>query len=55
MDSTEKDEIGGIIAAFEAQIGERHRPLALIGRFRVRAGAGSDRKGVCQGGGADRN
>ena len=39
MDS-EMDEVGGIIAAFEAQVGERHQPLALIGRFRVRAGAG---------------
>ena len=40
MDSTEMDEVGGIIAAFEAQVGQRHRPIALIGRFRVRAGAG---------------
>jgi quinol monooxygenase YgiN len=40
MDSTEMDEVGGIIAAFEAQVGQRHRPLALIGRFRVCAGAG---------------
>jgi quinol monooxygenase YgiN len=39
MDS-EIDEIGGIIAAFAAQIGERHRPLALIARFRVRSGTG---------------
>jgi quinol monooxygenase YgiN len=40
MDSTEMDEVGGIIAAFEAQVGEPHRPLALIAHFRVRAGAG---------------
>ena len=39
MDS-EMDEVGRIIATFEAQVGERHRPLALIARFRVRAGAG---------------
>ena len=40
MDSIEMDEVGGIIAAFAAQVGERHRALALIARFRVRAGAG---------------
>jgi len=40
MDSTERDEVGGIIAAFEAQVGDRHQSLALIGRFRIRAGAG---------------
>lgn len=41
MDSTEMDEVGVLIAAFSAQVGERHRPLALIARFRVRTGAGS--------------
>ena len=40
MDSTEIDEVAAIIAAFDAQVGDRHRSLALIGRFRVRAGAG---------------
>ena len=41
MDSAETDEIGRIIAAFAAQVGERHRPLALIARFRVRSGTGT--------------
>lgn len=40
MDSTRTDEVGTIIAAFAGQIGERHVPLALIGRFRVRSGMG---------------
>lgn len=40
MNRTATDEIGGIIAAFAAQVGDRRRPLALIARFRVRAGAG---------------
>ena len=41
MNTAEKDEVGGIIAAFATQVGDRHRPLALIARFRVRAGAGA--------------
>ena len=41
MASTPTDQVDGIIAAFAAQVGERNRPLALIGRFRVRAAAGS--------------
>ena len=40
MNTTAADEVGGIIAAFAAQVGDHHRPLALIARFRVRAGAG---------------
>jgi quinol monooxygenase YgiN len=40
MSTHATDEVGGIIAAFAAQVGDRHRPLALIVRFRVRAGAG---------------
>jgi len=40
MNTTETDEIGGIIATFATQVGDHHRPLALIARFRVRAGAG---------------
>jgi quinol monooxygenase YgiN len=40
MNTTATDEVGGIVAAFAAQVGDPHRPLALIGRFRVRAGAG---------------
>ncbi|HEY1272764.1 MAG TPA: putative quinol monooxygenase [Terriglobales bacterium] len=40
MDTTTVDEIGGIIAAFETQVGDRHRPLAIIARFRVRTAAG---------------
>ena len=41
MDSAETDEVGRIIAAFAAQVGERHRTLALIARFRVRSGTGT--------------
>jgi quinol monooxygenase YgiN len=40
MDTTAMDQVGGIIAAFAAEIGDHHRPLALIARFRVRSGAG---------------
>lgn len=40
MNTTATDEVGGIVAAFAAQLGDHHRPLALIARFRVRAGAG---------------
>jgi quinol monooxygenase YgiN len=40
MNSNAADEVGGIIAAFAAQVGHRQRPLALIARFRVRAGTG---------------
>jgi quinol monooxygenase YgiN len=40
MNTSAPDEVGGIIAAFAAEVGDRHRPLALIARFRVRAGAG---------------
>jgi len=40
MDSTETDEVARIIAAFAAQVADRHRPLALIARFRVRPGTG---------------
>ena len=38
--NAETDEVGAIIAAFAAQVGDRHRAVALIARFRVRAGAG---------------
>jgi quinol monooxygenase YgiN len=41
METTAIDEVGGIITAFEAQVGDRRRPLAIIARFRVRVGAGS--------------
>jgi quinol monooxygenase YgiN len=41
MNTTATDEVGGIIATFAAQVGDHHQPLALIARFRVRAGAGS--------------
>lgn len=41
MDTIALDEVGGIIAAFEAQVGHRQRPLAIIARFRVRSGTGS--------------
>jgi quinol monooxygenase YgiN len=40
MNTSAADEVGGIIAAFAAQVGDHHGPLALIARFRVRAGAG---------------
>ena len=40
MASTENDEVAKIIAAFAAQVGDRHRPLALIARFRVQPGTG---------------
>jgi len=40
MGTTTNDEVGSIIAAFAAQVGDRHRSLALIARFRVRKGAG---------------
>lgn len=40
MKSAASDEVGGIIAAFEAQVGNRHSPLAIIGRFSVRGGTG---------------
>jgi quinol monooxygenase YgiN len=40
MQGPETDEVGEIIAAFAAQVGDRHRPVALIAHFRVRAGAG---------------
>jgi quinol monooxygenase YgiN len=40
MEVTAADEVAVIIAAFAAQVGDRHRPLALIVRFRVRTGAG---------------
>lgn len=40
MNTTTTDEVGRIIAAFAAQVGDHHRPLALIVRFRVCAGAG---------------
>ena len=40
MNTGAKDGIGAIIAAFAAQIGGHQQPVALIGRFRVRAGAG---------------
>jgi quinol monooxygenase YgiN len=40
MNTTAADEVGGIIAAFAAQLGDHQRSLALIARFRVRAGAG---------------
>ena len=40
MNTTAADQVGGIIAAFAAQVGDHHRPLALLARFRVRAGAG---------------
>lgn len=39
MDTT-TDEVGRIVAAFAAQVGDRHRSLALIARFQVRTGAG---------------
>jgi quinol monooxygenase YgiN len=38
--TTAIDEVGGIIAAFAAELGDCHLPLALIVRFRVRKGAG---------------
>ena len=41
MNTTATDEVSGIVAAFAAQVGGRHQPLALIARFRARAGAGS--------------
>ena len=41
MNNAPTDEVGSIIAAFAAELGGRDRPLALIARFRVRAGAGS--------------
>lgn len=34
------DEVGGIIAAFADQMGDRRRSLAIIARFRVRKGVG---------------
>ena len=40
MNTTAADQVGGIIAGFAAQVGDHHRPLALLARFRVRAGAG---------------
>lgn len=40
MKTSATDEVGGIIAAFEARIGDHHRPLAIIVRFRVHSGAG---------------
>jgi quinol monooxygenase YgiN len=40
MNTNATDEVGGIIAAFAVQIGDHHRPLALIGQFRVRTGTG---------------
>jgi quinol monooxygenase YgiN len=40
MNTTDTDEVGGIVAAFASQVGGRHQPLALIARFRVRTGAG---------------
>jgi quinol monooxygenase YgiN len=40
MNVAEMDEVAAIIAAFASQVGDRGRSLALIARFRVRAGAG---------------
>ena len=40
MDAREMDQVGAVIAAFAAQVGDRHRPVALIARFRVRSGVG---------------
>lgn len=41
MNTAGADEVGGIIAAFERQLGDRRQPLAIIARFRVRTGAGA--------------
>lgn len=42
MNSPATDEVGGIVAAFAAQLGgDRRRALAIVARFRVRAGAGA--------------
>lgn len=41
MAFAETDEVGRIIAAFAAQVGDRQRSLALIARFRVRSGVGA--------------